>query len=181
MRFLDQQNRNGMISDLLTTGATVYGMSSSKKVKDRGGKVDGLAAVKAVEKSPAEHWRYKPGQGDGSTQQRMGPMAEDLKKAAPQVSDGKKVDMIALVGLQHAAIGGLSKRLAGIEKKLGGLADARRKAAWAGSVWRTPFAGTCRASSGSASRPLRLISRPRSPARGSSRPPWTRRTWPPAT
>lgn len=123
------QNRNGMISDLLTTAGTLYGMSSSKKVKDRGGKVDGLAAVKAIEKSPAEHWRYKPGQGDGSTQQRMGPMAEDLKKAAPQVSDGKKVDMIALVGLQHAAIGGLSKRLAGIEKKLGGLADARRKAA----------------------------------------------------
>ena len=137
------QNRNGMISDLLTTGAMVYGMTdkpktttpdpndvtSSKKSKDRGGKVDGLAAVKAVEKSPAEHWRYKPGQGDGSTQQRMGPMAEDLKKAAPQVSDGKKVDMIALVGLQHAAIGGLSKRLAGIEKKLGGLSDARRKAA----------------------------------------------------
>lgn len=140
------QNRNGMISQLLGTGAYLYGLNdkpetkttdpnastftSSKKSKDRGGKVDGLAAVKAVEKSPAEHWRYKPGQGDHNTQQRMGPMAEDLKKAAPQVSDGKKVDMIALVGLQHAAIGGLSKRLAVLEKKRGdGLSDARRKAA----------------------------------------------------
>ena len=139
------QNRNGMISQLLGTGAYLYGLNdkpetkttdpnastftSSKKSKDRGGKVDGLAAVKAVEKSPAEHWRYKPGQGDGSTQQRMGPMAEDLKKVAPAVSNGKKVDLIALVGLQHAAIGGLSKRLDAVEKKRGGgLSDARRKA-----------------------------------------------------
>lgn len=121
------QNRNAIIGDLFNAGATAYGMyTSSKKTKHVGGKVDGLAAAKAVEKSPAKKWAYKKGQGDGDTRQRMGPMAEDLKREAPQVSDGKKVDGIAQLGLHHAAIGGLSKRLERIEKKLGGLAEARR-------------------------------------------------------
>lgn len=120
-------NRNAMIGDLFGAGLQAYGMyTSSKKTKHVGGKVDGLAAAKAIEKSPAKRWAYKKGEGDGNTKQRMGPMAEDLKREAPQVSNGKQVDGIAQLGLHHAAIGGLSKRLERIEKKLGGLADARR-------------------------------------------------------
>jgi hypothetical protein len=117
-----------MIGDLFGAGLQAYGMyTSSKKTKHVGGKVDGLAAAKAVEKSPAKRWSYKDGQGDGSTKQRMGPMAEDLKREAPQVSNGKQVDGIAQLGLHHAAIGGLSKRLERIEKKLGGLASVERR------------------------------------------------------
>lgn len=82
------------------------------------------AAEEAVEQSPARRWAYKPGLGDGSTKRRMGPTAESLAAAAPEVSDGRQVDGIAMLGLHHAAIGSQSKRLKRIEKKLG-LADAR--------------------------------------------------------
>lgn len=110
----------GIFGDMLGAGATAYGYyKSSKKLKKVGAKVDGKDAEVIVEKTPAKHWSYKPGLGDGSTKPRMGPMAEDLAAKAPQVSDGKQIDAIAMAGLHHAAIGNQSKRLARIEKRLG--------------------------------------------------------------
>lgn len=100
--------------------------TSSEKTKHVGGKVDGRAASDAVEKSRSKHWRYKPGLGDGNVKQRMGPMAEALHRVAPDVSDGKRIDNIAMMGLHHAAIGGQATRLAAIEKKLG-LSSARSR------------------------------------------------------
>lgn len=115
-------NRNALIGDLFGAGMTSWGMyKSSKKTKKVGGKVDGLAAADAVEKSPAKKWAYKPGQGDGSAAQRMGPMAEDLKREAPGVSDGKQVDAISQLGLHHAAIGNLNKRIRKLEKQADGV------------------------------------------------------------
>ena len=65
------------------------------------------------------------GLGDGSRAQRMGPMAEDLKREAPGVSDGKTVDPISQLGLHHAAIGNLNKRIRKLEKQAAGsLAEA---------------------------------------------------------
>jgi hypothetical protein len=120
----------GSLGALAKLGGAYYGYTSSKKTKHRKGKVNGLAAADAVEKSGASRWSYKPGMGDGNTKARMGPMAEDLKRVAPEVSDGKTVDGIAMHGLHHAAIGGLNKkardtdkRLAKIERRLS-LADA---------------------------------------------------------
>jgi hypothetical protein len=115
----NQANKTSMYSDLLNAGLTAYGMfSSSRKTKHVGKRVEGLAAIKAIEKSPANHWRYREGEGDGNTKDRMGPMAEDLAKVAPQVSDGRTVDGLALIGLQHAAIGNLSKRVKQLEKEV---------------------------------------------------------------
>ena len=83
-------------------------------------------AEEAIEAAPSKEWAYKPGLGDGNTKQRMGPTAESLRDATGGVvSDGTKVDMIALAGLHHAAIGNQSKRLKRIEKRLG-LRDARK-------------------------------------------------------
>ena len=100
-----------------------YGIGSSKKIKHRGGKADGRAASKAIEATPAENWRYRKGQGDGNPKARIGPMAEDLAKVAPQVSDGKTVDGISLMGLHHSAIGNHAQRLKRIEHSLS-LAEA---------------------------------------------------------
>jgi hypothetical protein len=103
-------NRNALFGDLLGGLAGLYGMyTSERKAKKVGGQVDGLAAIDAVMRSPSSRWSYKEGQGDGSTQPRMGPMADDLAKVAPQVSDGKQVDAISMLGLHHAAIGELAR------------------------------------------------------------------------
>lgn len=120
-------SKAGIFGDILGAGMMGAGMffGSSEKLKDMGGEVGGDEASAAVERSPSKKWRYKPGLGDGSTKQRMGPTAESLAAVAPEVSDGTQVDGIAMLGLHHAAIGGQSKRLARIEKKLG-LADAGR-------------------------------------------------------
>lgn len=123
-------DQNAIFGDLLGAGLGAVGKAggfaaffSSEKMKDMGDDVDGAGASAAVERSPSKKWAYKPGLGDGSTKQRMGPTAESLAKVAPEVSDGTKVDGIAMLGLHHAAIGGQSARLRRIEKRLG-LADA---------------------------------------------------------
>lgn len=112
------QSSNAFIGDLIGAGAKVAGMAfgSSEKTKDMGPEVDG--ASEAVAKSPSKKWRYKAGEGDGSTKPRMGPTAESLAAAAPEVSDGKQVDGIAMLGLHHAAIGDQHKRLKQLEKRL---------------------------------------------------------------
>jgi len=94
---------------------------SSEKTKKMGPTL--ADAGKKVAASPAKNWSYKPGEGDGNTKARMGPTAESLAAAAPEVSDGKRVDSIAMLGLHHGAIGEHEKRLARIEKALT-LADA---------------------------------------------------------
>ena len=116
--------KNAIFGDLLGAGIKAAAYASSEKLKDMKGEVDGAAAAKAIEDAPARHWSYKAGLGDANTKARMGPTAESLQKVAPAVSNGKEVDMIAQLGLQHAAIGSVSKRLGAIEKKLG-LADAK--------------------------------------------------------
>lgn len=115
-------NRNATYGNLFQTGLGLWGMyTSSRKTKHVGERVDGRKAAEAIERSPANHWRYKGGLGDGSTQPRMGPMAEDLAREAPKVSNGKTVDGIAQLGLHHAAIGNLSKRIRKLEKAKDGV------------------------------------------------------------
>jgi hypothetical protein len=100
-------------------GVKAYGMyRSSKKSKVIDGPVDGRGASDAVEKSGAKHWRYKPGEGDGSGQPRMGPTAESLADAAPAVSDGETVDGISMLGLHHASLGDHNKRLKKLERQM---------------------------------------------------------------
>ena len=127
-----QINNQQNLQNYNATMGTIAGLNqwyqSSKKTKKVHGKVKGAAA--AVEKSGASRWSYKEGMGDGNTKERMGPMAEDLSRVAPSVSNGKVVDAIAMSGLHHAAIGEntralreQNKRLKRIEKNLS-LADA---------------------------------------------------------
>ena len=119
----------GFMGDLIGAGAGAAGMIfSSKRFKHMGGKVDGRRASKAVEDSPSQEWQYRPGLGDGDTKRRIGPTAEDLAAVAPEVSDGTKLDTIAMMGLHHAAIGDTSSRIARIERAMG-LSDAEQQGA----------------------------------------------------
>lgn len=94
---------------------------SSEKTKKMGPTLADAGAKVAA--SPSKRWAYKPGEGDGNTKDRMGPTAESLAAAAPEVSDGKRVDAIAMLGLHHGAIGEHESRIARLEKALT-LADA---------------------------------------------------------
>lgn len=110
-----QKNSNAIFGDILKAGASIYGMPSSEKLKVMGDEVDDAEATKLMRKSPAKEWSYKPGLGDGSTQQRMGPTAESL--AGTPVSDGTKIDMPSMLGLHHASLRDVDKRLAKLETK----------------------------------------------------------------
>lgn len=90
--------------------------TSSKDTKHTKGRVKG--AGDAVEDAKVLRWSYKPGLGDGDTKDRMGPMAEDLKRVAPEVSDGKRVDAIAMSGLHHAAIGDHNRAIRDLKKQV---------------------------------------------------------------
>lgn len=94
------------------------GFTSSKKAKHIGKRVHTGKAGDAVEDAKVVKWSYKDGHGDGNTKDRMGPTAEDLHRAAPEVSDGKSVDAISMLGLHHAAVGGHNKRLRDQDKRL---------------------------------------------------------------
>lgn len=109
---------NGFIGDLYGAQAKAAGMiyPSSRKLKHVGKKVDGKKAARAIEKTPSSHWAYKKGMGDGSTQARMGPIAEDVAANAPEVSDGHAIDVASHLGLHHAALGSMSKRLRALEE-----------------------------------------------------------------
>lgn len=94
------------------------GFTSSKKAKHIGKKVDTGKAGDDVEDAKVVRWSYKDGHGDGNTKDRMGPTAEDLHRVSPEVSDGKSVDAISMLGLHHAAVGGHNKKLRDQDKRL---------------------------------------------------------------
>lgn len=122
----DIARSNAVLGGLAGAGrlAGSYGwFTSSEKTKHVAGDLDGAAAAEAVSRSGAKRWAYKPGHGDGNTKARFGPMAEALAAVAPEVSDGRTVDSISLIGLHHAAIGNQNDRLKRVERALS-LADA---------------------------------------------------------
>ena len=73
--------------------------------------VEGLAAAKP------KAWDYKPGQGDGK--RHIGPIAEEMHErfgdtVAP---GGKAIDVTSSLGLHHAAINNLNRRVKKLEGK----------------------------------------------------------------
>jgi hypothetical protein len=107
---------NANIGNAMAAAQMYASYGSSKKLKNRKGKTDGRKASDAIEASPSEKWSYKAGLGDGNTKDRTGPMAEDLAKVAPEVSDGETVDGISMLGLHHASLGDHNKRIARLER-----------------------------------------------------------------
>lgn len=73
--------------------------------------LDGLAAVQP------KAWNYKPGVADGG--RHIGPIAEDMNKQFGNVvaPGGKKIDPRSELGLHHAAINALTKRVKALEAR----------------------------------------------------------------
>lgn len=96
-----------------------WAASSSKKGKKDVAPVDDGAAMEAMRKVPSKEWTYKPGVGDGG--RHVGPMAEDMQAAAGDgvAPGGKQIDMISMMGMQHAATRDVDVRLQAVEQKVG--------------------------------------------------------------
>lgn len=73
-------------------------------------------AMAGLQRIPVEKWTYKSGEGDGGT--HVGPYAEDVQQefgdqAAP---GGKAIDLVSMNGITIAALKGLEKKVAGLER-----------------------------------------------------------------
>jgi len=111
---------NAMFGDLLGAGLKAYGMfGSSEKIKDMGGKVSDGEALSLLDASPSKRWSYKQGEGDGNTKERIGPTAESLK--GTPVSDGEKIDAISMLGLHHAGLRAVDKKIDKLADQVGRL------------------------------------------------------------
>lgn len=93
---------------LLTAGSgsiagSLLGLSDPKTKKVHG-EVSGKKALKSLEDAKVKKWTYKPGHGDEGT--HVGRMAGE---GDVDTAQGKAIDVISELGVQHAAIKQLSK------------------------------------------------------------------------
>lgn len=106
---------SGGTSGLMDMLKPTSSRAAKKDIRD----VDGDAALAGLEDAEPKSWQYKEGEGDGGS--HVGPIAEDMQKAFGDQAapGGKKIDIISSLGLQHAAINALNKRLKQVEKRKG--------------------------------------------------------------
>jgi len=108
----------GDIAELGKAGAAIYALSDKNKKTNRK-KLKTDIALAAARKMPVESWKYKRGVADSG--KHIGPMAQSVKaalgdKAAP---NGKKVDLISMVGVTLAAVQELDKKVQRMSLKSG--------------------------------------------------------------
>lgn len=112
------------IGSLIGGAAKAYGAyagaaalaGSSKEIKTDKEPVSEGAAMAGLQRIPVEKWRYKDGVADGG--EHVGPYAEDVQRqfgdqAAP---GGKEIDLVTMNGITIAALKGLQKKVAGLER-----------------------------------------------------------------
>lgn len=106
-------------------GAGIGAWKSDENAKEDIKAVDGEKARKGLRAAEPKAWRYKLGEGpDG---EHVGAMAQDLNKnLGPEVSDGKTVNGISLVGTLHAGMVAVDKRVDKLAKKIDSLAASVR-------------------------------------------------------
>lgn len=106
-------------------GAGIGLYKSDENAKEDIKAVDGEKARKGLRAAEPKAWRYKVGEGpDG---EHVGAMAQDLNKnLGPEVSDGKTVNGISLVGTLHAGMVAVDKRVDKLSKEIKNLAASVR-------------------------------------------------------
>lgn len=67
---------------------------------------DPRAAYEGIKKTGLFGWKYKAGEGDGSDEERYGPMAQDVNRNMGEESapGGKKIDLVNINGAAMAAV-----------------------------------------------------------------------------
>jgi hypothetical protein len=92
---------------------------SDKNIKSGRKKFGVTGALKAIEKTPVETWKYDPAKGgpaDGET--HIGPMAQAVKKNLG-LGSGKSFPVVDMIGTQMAATQALAKKVRKLEGKKG--------------------------------------------------------------
>lgn len=94
----------------------LFGLISDENAKEDKRPVPDGAAVEAIRESPSEAWRYKPGIADEG--EHIGPYAQDFKKATG-LGDGRTIKVQDMLGLHHAAIADLDRKVDAIAEAVG--------------------------------------------------------------
>jgi len=97
---------------------------SSKKAKDRIGRVIEGEVVKKIKSMPLDRWRYKkeivPDEAaEGGQREHIGPYAEDFKERFG-VGDGRTIDFIDAIGVLFASAKGQAKEIDKLKAERGG-------------------------------------------------------------
>ena len=101
-------------------GAVLGGfLASSKDYKTAKRPVDAEGLSRSMANLPVDAWQYKPGIADGGAQKHVGAYAEDMAKLGAASPDGKAIDIVSALGVNTAAIKGLSQRMARVERAEG--------------------------------------------------------------
>ncbi len=111
-------------------GAAIGGLAglfmSDEDTKEDRKPVPEGKAIEAVRDAPAEEWRYKAAAGIDGGEPHIGPMAQDMQKATGR-GDGRTIQVQDMLGLHHAAIADLDKKVDAIADAVGvtGISGAR--------------------------------------------------------
>ena len=101
-------------------GAALGGfLASSKDYKTAKRPVDAEGLSRSMANLPVDAWQYKPGIADGGAREHVGAYAEDMAKLGAASPDGKAIDIVSALGVNTAAIKGLSQRMARVERAEG--------------------------------------------------------------
>ncbi|PTM61912.1 tail fiber domain-containing protein [Phreatobacter oligotrophus] len=101
-------------------GAAIGGLAglfmSDEEVKTDKRPLPPGMALEAVREAPSESWRYKPGVADEG--EHIGPYAQDMQRATGK-GDGKTIKVQDMLGLHHAAIADLDRKIDAIADAVG--------------------------------------------------------------
>lgn len=108
------------IGSALGTIGTVMSFFSDENMKSGRRPANEGAALKAIERTPVERWRYDPAKGgpDDGGAEHIGPMAQSVAKNLG-IGNGKMIPVVDMMGTQMAATKALAKKVRKLEGKKG--------------------------------------------------------------
>lgn len=108
------------IGSALGTIGSVMSFFSDENMKSGRKPANEGAALKAIERTPVERWRYDPAKGgpDDGGAEHIGPMAQSVAKNLG-IGNGKMIPVVDMVGTQMAATKALAKKVRKLEAKKG--------------------------------------------------------------
>lgn len=111
------------LGSIMGGAASMYGagMFSDKKKKTDIKKMSDEEVLAGLEDAqPNKSWKYKKGTpGVDTSKRNVGPMAQDMQREFPQVSNGEVIDVAGDIGLMHAGLTALNRKVDKLAKKKG--------------------------------------------------------------